>query len=80
VLLLDEHGAHERGGHQVVLGGQHQHARLRQLLRPQALAVPHELAAERLRGRAGTRACMSAPALCLQSLPMHCMSQSQNTV
>ena len=45
---LVQHGAGKLAGHEVVLGLQHQEAVLRQVLRPQALAVPHQLPAERL--------------------------------
>ncbi len=41
----------ELGGHQIVLSRQHKQAWLRQLLRPQALPVPHKLAAEGLQDR-----------------------------
>ncbi len=55
VVHLLQHLPDQLGGHQVILGRQHQHAGGRQLLRPQALPVPHKLPAEGL--RAHTKRC-----------------------
>ena len=52
VVHLQEHLADQLGGHQVILGRQHEHAGRWQLLRPQALPVPHKLPAEGLRAHA----------------------------
>ena len=48
VVHLVQHGPGELAGHQIVFGLQDQEAVLRQILRPQALAVPHQLPAEGL--------------------------------